>query len=202
MRELNWSEFKQFINSRSLETHYVEFESRYEVYAFDGVLHFYCDLQKDSALDFETNYKPASNKKIGSYYTREPFAAKVLKNGKKLYRRKHGYLLDTIANSSTTLTIPVPYNECKINKIEIIDANSLDQIDLQVLDTPTGTLSTIPNYMLNQFGFDVVVSDFLYSDKSDYDADLVKDMQLKITYKNNTTSNKKVGFNVIFHEVI
>ena len=67
---------------------------------------------------------------------------------------------------------------------------------------PTGTFSTVPNYMLNQFGFNVVVSELLYSDKSDYDADLIKDMKVKLVYKNDTNASKEVGVNITFHEVV
>ncbi len=202
MREVNWSELKNFIDTRSLDVHYVEFDDRYSVYAFDGLLSFYCDIKKDSAVDFETNYKPNGNKRIGNYYSREPFASKTLKDGSKLYRRKHGYFIDTIAGSSVDKIVTVPYAKCKINKIEIIDANTRDCIDLLVLDDTNGTYSTIPNYVLNQFGFGVVVSDLLYADKSDYDADLYMGMQLKVVYHNRTNNNKEVGLNVIFHEVV
>lgn len=136
------------------------------------------------------------------FYKREPFATKQLSDGRKLFRRKHGYIENMVAGQTTEVVISVPYNECKINKLEVIDANARDTVDLIVLDTPSGTLSGFPNAPLNQFGFDVVVCDLLYSDKSDYDADLIKDMQLMIRYTNRGDADKEVGFNVIFHEVV
>ena len=128
------------------------------------------------------------------------FRSKFLKEG-SLFRRKHGYKITIPAGQSLTYDINVPYNQCKINKLEVIDANALDRIDLMVLDTPTGTISKVPNFMLNQFGFGVVVSSLLYSDKSDYDADLIKDMKVRVIYYNDSAEEKTVGLNVIFHEV-
>lgn len=58
-----------------------------------------------------------------------------------------------------------------------------------------------PSYPLNQFGFNVFVSDFLYSDKSNYDADLIKDFQILIVYKNNGTERANIGINLVLHEV-
>jgi hypothetical protein len=136
------------------------------------------------------------------FYKREPFATKQLSDGRKLFRRKHGYIHNMPAGQTTEVVISVPYPECKINKLEVIDANARDTVDLIVLDTPDGTLSGFPNAPLNQFGFNVVVSDLLYSDKSDYDADLVFGMQLMVRYTNRTNADKEVGLNVIFHQVV
>lgn len=151
-----------------------------------------------SARESYTDLNPTND----TYYQREPFASKKLSSGKSLFRRKHGKKETIISGEEKDIIFDVPYGNCKINKLEVIDANALDRIDLMVLDTPTGSISSVPNYMLNQFGFDVIVSDLLYSDKSDYDADLIKDMQIKIVYKNDGDQDKTVGFNIIFHEVI
>lgn len=199
--EHSYSDWKNEVDNKSIDHFYYMFRDSYMLIALDGPIIFTHKLDRDDKADYEDNYKPNANHKVGNYYSREPFASKILKNGMKLYRRKHGYKETIAANSSKDIIISVPYDNCKINKLEIIDANPLDRIDMMVLDTPTGTTSTIPNYMLNQFGFGVVVSELLYSDKSDYDADLIKDMQLKITYYNDSASSKEIGLNIIFHEV-
>lgn len=170
--------------------------------SIDGSLHFFHNLDEDDRADYENNFSSTSNSKLGNYYSREPFATKVLKDGTKLFRRKHGYEIEVPANSSGVLEANVEYARCKINKLEIIDANPLDEIDLIILDTPTGLISSIPDYPLNQFGFSVKVSSLLYSDKSDYDAELLKDMKVKVVYRNKTNVSKKVGINVTFHEMV
>ena len=135
------------------------------------------------------------------------FADKVLPDGKKLYRRKYGIVLD---NSSTeiaagqtgTLSFVVPYANAKINKLEIIGGRIGDCVDLKVYDTPTGTISTVPNYMLNQFGFDVYINGPFYADFSNYDADLIKDMKIELTYKNKHSTDSITPFaNIVLHEV-
>lgn len=197
----DFSQWKSEVDNKELFHFSYYINDSYKLYAIDGSLTFYHDLEIGNKEDYEANYLPSANKKLGSYYQREPFAAKVLPNGLKLFRRKHGYKETILAGQSKATKIAVPYNQCKINKLEVIAANPLDRIDLKVLDTPTGTLSTIPNFMLNQFGFNVIVSELIYSDKSDYDADLIKDMQIEITYYNDSAQDITVGYNVIFHEV-
>ena len=200
--ELNYSDWKAKVDTDLLSHFSYKEIGTYKLIAIDGPMVYLHELDQDNDLDYEENYLINANKKAGNYYSREPFATKVLKNGTKLFRRKHGKKETIQANTSKDIIFINPYNSAKVNKLEIIDANALDRIDLQVLDTPSGTISTIPNYMLNQFGFDVVVADLIYSDKSDYDADLIKDMQVKITYHNDSNIDKEVGFNIIFHEVV
>ena len=82
----------------------------------------------------------------------------------------------------------------------------MDFVDLYVKSPIDSSISSLyglpPNYILNQFGFNVVVSELLYSDKSDYDADVYSGFQIVVKYKNQTNSDKEIGFNLIYHEVI
>lgn len=130
-----------------------------------------------------------------------PFASKDLPDGRKLYRRKHGYSTNCAASADTDLVVSVPYDAAKINEIEIIGCPVGTKIDLKVLDTPTGTVSTYANYMLNQFGFDVRMPADFYRDHSQYDADVIKDMQIKITIKNTTADAFDAFINIVFHEI-
>jgi len=129
-----------------------------------------------------------------------PFASKAIVGG-KLFRRKHGFKKLITANSSGDIILVVPYAACKINQVEFVNAVEGDTVDLKVHDTDTGLLTTVPNYMLNQFGFDVELPNGLYVDKSEYDADLIGNMQIIITYTNNSGSDLTVRGNIIYHEV-
>lgn len=156
-------------------------------------------------IDFtETKYKLKS--KIEELKTQSPFASKVLPDGRKLFRRKHGIKEIILANSSKDIILTVPYKQAKINKLEIIDANPLDRVDLIVkspIDANVAAAYGMPaNAPLNQFGSNVIVSSLLYSDKSDYDADVYSGFQIVITYKNDTSTDKEVGFNITYHEVV
>lgn len=200
--ELNeYTDFKTNVAEKGLSHFSYIKNGNYQLIAADGNIYYRHELSVDDVEDYETNFLPTANKKIGAYYQREPFASKELSNGLKLYRRKHGYKATIPANSEVVTKILVPYAACKINKLEIIAPNPLDRIDLKILDSATGMLTGVPNYMLNQFGFDVVVSEMIYSDKSDYDADVFGGMQIEVTYKNDGTEEVTVGYNIIFHEV-
>ncbi len=162
--------------------------------------------------DYTDNYAANKNKPVNMKNSdglslvavdhQPAFADKVTPDGKKLYRRKHGVCKNVVAGTSDTLSIVVPYNLAKINTIEIINCATGDLADLKVYDTPTGTISTVPDYMLNQFGFDVCLPDGFYKDESNYDADVIKDMKIELTYKNNGVSDRMIGINLTLHELI
>jgi len=135
--------------------------------------------------------------------SQDPFSKKTLPNGYKLFRRKYGIRMNCIKNSSTLFNFIVPYAQAKINQIEIVDGHAGDQLDFKVYDTPTGTISTVPNLMLNQFGFLVEIPNGFYRDESQYDADMIQDMKIEVTYKNNDLNNdKSVGINIVYHQLV
>lgn len=128
-----------------------------------------------------------------------PFANKEV-NGKKIFKRIHGVEKELI-NQEENIDLVIPYNQCKITGIEIIGASLGDKVDFIILDTDQGDLSGVPNYQLNKFGFNVYLSKDYYEHTSNYDADLVKNMIIRVVYKKYETSDKKVYINVILHEV-
>ena len=129
-----------------------------------------------------------------------PFAAKELADGKKLYRRKYGYAVSLDANTNTTYEITVPYASQKVNEVEIIGAQSDLKVDLKILDTAAGTYSTIPNYVLDQFGFSVNVAKDFFKDVSPYDAHLYTGMRIQFIF-NNPGASYAIGINIVYHEV-
>lgn len=203
---LNYTDWKSNVDSKALDHYSYIQNGRYILMAIDGQLVFNHKLDQDDNADYEANYLPSANKKMGSFYSREPFATKELKDGSKLFRRKHGVKETIAANSEKEIVFTVPYAKAKINKLEVIDARALDRVDLFVkspVDANVAEAYGMPaNYLLNQFGFDVVVSDLLYSDKSDYDADVYQGFQIVVKYKNDSAEEKTVGFNLIYHEVV
>lgn len=133
--------------------------------------------------------------------TNNAFRKKYVAEG-RLYRRKHGFKsVEIPAGESRDIELVVPYDIVKINEVEFINAREGDTVDFKVHDTPTGTISTVPNLMLNQFGYACELPNGLYRDKSDYDADLIKDMKIVITYYNNGAEAYTAKGNIIYHEV-
>ena len=149
----------------------------------------------NKAIDYLKNNLPAQVESATF-----AFASKMLPDGKKIYRRVHG-LEATVSGSPDTIEFNIPYDNCKINGIEIIGGRLGDKLDLYVLDTPTGTISGTPNAVLNQFGYGVRVANELHRYMSNYDADLIKDMKIKIVYDSTATLPAIIYANIFLHEV-
>lgn len=204
IKKIVWADFKTLCFNASLNMLMEDKPNVYVLTAMNGVMVYRCDIEKldpksSEQTEFESLYKNNCNKRV----TRnEAFAEKNLANGKKLFRRKHGYVLTLNASGSTTHTITVPYTAAKINEAEILWAPEGVKLSMKVKDTVTGTFSGVPNYVLNQFGFDVAVAKDFYSDYSQYDADVYGGMQIEFTFTNLTTVEKQIGINLVFHEIL
>jgi len=129
-----------------------------------------------------------------------PFASKLLPGGKKLFRRVHG--VKATLSGDTDFILTIPYAQCKINGLEIVWAPVGLQVDLKILDSTTGTYTTIPNYQLNQFGFATGIAEHFYTETSNYDADLYINMQVKCTILNPDSLTDTICVNFILHEVV
>jgi hypothetical protein len=154
------------------------------------------ELGKIQAINFLLN---SSIVDAGGYLIQRAtaFASKTI-DGKGLFKRVHGIQLMTVVGLNT-FEFVIPYNQCKITGIELIGASFCDIADLEVYDTPTGTLSAIPNYKLNQFGFTVNVAEKYYEHKSEFDSDLIKNMKIEVHLTAQAIG--KVGLNLILNEV-
>ena len=120
----------------------------------------------------------------------QPFAAKRLPNGKKLYRRIHG-ITTNVDDIEVTLDFTVPYTACKILGLQILNGKLGDKANFKVLDTVDGLVQQsmgvpaqyiTPHLQLNQFGFDVYIEPGIAKYPSKYDADLIAGMVLRIEY--------------------
>ncbi|MDX1373361.1 MAG: hypothetical protein R3321_12880, partial [Nitrososphaeraceae archaeon] len=109
---------------------------------------------------------------------------------------------ESVQDSGNNIIYEIPLTSCKITGIEIINGEIGDSVTFQVLDTIDGTVTTIPNFVLNEFGTNVNVAEKLYKHKSPYDADLFAGLQLKLIYDAvNTIAAKTIGINFILDEV-
>jgi hypothetical protein len=202
--EISWTEFKTFITSTESGWIYtLEPNGAYAVYVtYSGfILKSYLVAGTADYIDFNSNYKSLGNKKITS--TAQPFAAKTLPNGKKLYKRVHGVNATIVAGQTTNIDFIVPYNTCKFSGAEIFGCDLGDTINYYVLDTTNNTYSGAPgsNYQLNQFGFNVEMPSGEYENTSNYDADLYLGMVVRCQYTNNGQSTKYISSNLWLHEV-
>jgi hypothetical protein len=132
-----------------------------------------------------------------------PFHSKELPDiQKKLFRRSRGVQATLNPNGNTVIEFIIPYNWCKITTIEVVGLTHMVKVDFSIIDTPVGTYSTVPNYKLNQFGFNVNMSKDYYRDHSEYDADLYLGMVIQLVVKNDTDTTPLIGVNFTLHEVV
>lgn len=130
------------------------------------------------------------------------FASKKLSTGQSLFKRVHGVFKTIPANSTETIRLIVPYTQAKINALEIIGAYHGDTANFNVYDNSSGTISTVPNYKLNQFGFNVCMRKDFHKEESQYDADLILGMVLELEYTNSQSTDTTIGANFILHELV
>lgn len=165
------------------------------------------DAQIGNGTTYLANVNDAINRLKGNIAsevrsTSEPFASKQLLNGKKLFRRVHGVKLslDGTSNAQST-SFTIPYTLCKMTSTVIVNGVAGDSVDFKVLDTSSGTVTGVPNYVLNQFGHGVYVSNNYYREDSEYDAELFMGLQMEITLTPVDTVARDVYFNITLHEV-
>ncbi|NJO48141.1 MAG: hypothetical protein HC840_00335 [Leptolyngbyaceae cyanobacterium RM2_2_4] len=134
--------------------------------------------------------------------TSVPFAAKILPNGKKLYTRIHG-VSQSVLGAPDNIDFTIPHTNCKLTGIQIINGELGDKANLKILDTDAGLISGIPNAVLNQFGFSVNMGSSFYEFQSNYDADLILGMKIRLEFDAVAPDllPKTVYINFILHEV-
>ena len=128
-----------------------------------------------------------------------PFTSKDLPDGKRLFRRKHGYThVLTVGTSSKEIV--VPYSHAKVNQAEIVWAPEGLICNFKVLDTASGTYSGVADYLLDQFGHSVNVPKDFFTDTSQYEADMYVGMRIVVEFNNTSAIEKTIGINIVFHE--
>ena len=198
MIETTWSEIKRIADSKGLPVQWVQAGNNYHVCLVDGPFKLFCLLSLSSNDDtdvFEASYKAGGNKRVD--VAAPSFSSKTV-GTKKIYARTTGMQFSLSAGANTC-TYTATYPWAKITGVEILGGETGDQVDFKVKDTPAGTYSTIPNHLLNQFGFSVNIAKDFYKREATFDADLYVGMVLEFTY--TSVSAKTVGLNLIMAEV-
>lgn len=211
-----WQDFKKVVETSNLSIQLKRNSNKkYVLFTYNGPRMISCvilksDPKNEDQIDFENNFleyvdgdlntRPVT---VDSDIQNLPFASKTMPDGRKIFRRTHG-ISGIVAGSPDSIVFNVPYANCKITGIEIINGDIGDSINLKVLDTPSGTISTIPDYMLNQFGFSTYISGGFHKYESNYDADLIENMKILIEYDaiNSNLLPKTVYINIILHEIV
>lgn len=107
MINIPWASFKNdHLTPKGLLLQYFEFETYFQLLAFDGPLTIYCKIPKDTEdadyVDFNTNYKSTSNQKIGMEITKlaspQPFALPAYRTKLNATEEKVTITPDTLQN--------------------------------------------------------------------------------------------------------
>ena len=203
--KVNWSEFKDFCNTRKLSIQYYEDSNNYWLCVVDGWLKLTTVISKldpanSDLVDFETNYKSISNLPIGNPI--KPLPSNIDETGKKLFARLTGLPPVTVlAGQAENFDFSFPYSVGKVNSSEIIGCNAHDIADFFVLDDNVGTYTTVPNYTLNQYGFDVNLKEGFHEFYCEYPGTIYQNMILRVRYENKSDVDTKVSINLKIHEL-
>jgi len=128
-----------------------------------------------------------------------PYKKKTVDEG-KLYKRVHGTTV-VCTDGANTIDFDITYSHVKITELEIMWAPEGVTVDLLILDDDSGTYSTIPNYLLNQFAFNANVAKDTYRHHSTYDADLYIGMTISVVLYLPVGTAKTIGINFGLDEV-
>ena len=115
--------------------------------------------------------------------------------------RGHGSVFTAAANTTTNMEYALMHAKAKFNGAEIIGTNVGDKVNFKILDTATGTYSTIPNHLLNQFGFNWNMKNDSHKEILPYVSNLYMGMRILIEYT-NAGAAKTIGVNYYLHEEI
>lgn len=141
-----------------------------------------------------TNESPFGPKKIGK---------------EKLYREKFGKK-HVLSQGESTLIFENPFDVAKINKAEFKWFPENVTVDLFIADSSDGIYQKtvlgipeneiIPDLVLNQHGHSVGIGQGEDCDTSEYDATLLKGMQV-VSIFDNGSEEKNVCMNIVLHRV-
>jgi len=118
-----------------------------------------------------------------------PFAEKII-DGKKFSRRVHGVKINAVVGLNT-LDFIVPYANSMISRVEVVGISECDTANFYILDAQEN--------ILNQHGYDVVLSGSYYEQKSEFAGDLLQGMILRCEV--NAQNIGTIGVNYILTQV-
>jgi len=136
-----------------------------------------------------------------------PFSSNKLPDGRVIHKRVTGVSTIIPANSTATLQLIVPYVEARFKGARLINTTMGDTVNFKILDDNLNTYSKFDasiatNVPLDQFGFNVYMTDGSFYETSKYAGSLFVGMVLDCEYTNNTNASKEIYMNCDIHEVI
>jgi len=102
------------------------------------------------------------------------------------------------ATTNIDFTVDQSYD---LTGIEILNGRLGDEVNMKVLDTATGTYSSVANYVLSQFGVNWNITPDRFSKVLSYSARLQVGMIVRFEYINNDISDRMIYANLDLHEI-
>lgn len=118
-----------------------------------------------------------------------PFAEQIVDKCK--YSKKVHGVKELPVNGVVSIDFIVPYAKAKITTVEVIGCLTGDTANFKILDS-------LQN-VLNQHGYDVVLPNNYYEQKSEFAGNLVQGMILRCEV--TTSSSEAIGVNYILNEM-
>ena len=132
----------------------------------------------------------------GNPVSGSPFSAKT-----GLTFKGHGFSSICINGQTTDIDWTVPTGTFLFNAVEILNGDYGDIVQLQIIDTEIGTYSTVPDYILNEFGTNWNMRKEMIK-ALPYDATLMEGMIVRFKYSNNSGVDKVIYANIDLHQLI
>ena len=112
----------------------------------------------------------------------------------------HGVNCTAAPSTTSNCDFTIPYSHVKFNGIEIINGQIGDYTNLKIVDTATGTYSTVPNYTLNQFGYTWYLKAEPTKEILPYVSDLYQGMIIRVEYNNASAQARTIYVNFYIHQ--
>lgn len=136
MFQVSWSQFKTYVNLKSLNIQYLELSDVYHLMVFDGPFSLTCQLDKTNPansdqLDFENNFKANGNKNL---WQADTDGAQIVRNK----AAKKGWVFSLI---------PIELTTSKLNSVYAKTEDGIDRsgISYKIYDVNNNEITTIEN---------------------------------------------------------
>lgn len=208
INKLDWSSFKNIINSKVLSIQMIEREFDYKLSAFDNQIMYSCDIIKQTPAsteqtDFETNYKLKVNKPVSP---KDSLGRNLLTSSP--FTDASGFRFRGASFSGIVAGLGVVTNlDYKIIEERYINGGRLlvdsigpnDQIVFQVIDKDN-ILGFGANVVLDEFITDYFVpTSGNLEVKLDYPAKIMPGLYIRLKYKNTGDMSTVVKCNLYLH---
>ena len=204
MIELNWNDFKNFVNTRQLKAHYLTVNSNYHLVAFDYPLEVFCLIPLDNTnsdtIDFETNYKSLWNKKISDSDGYQIVRTRAFTNTDGFRFRGCSFQDDVLTNETKDIDYRLTA-ERYINGGRLLVSNigDNDKLTFQVVDKDN-VLGYGANAILDEFIKDYFIPTTGNLEvRLDYPARLYAGLYLRLKYTSTHANGCNVKCNLYLH---